>query len=56
MLIDYYKLIKVFDAQLITLPMYLLLLTVENEFRKEIFPSINEAYNLLNYPAPLPSK
>ena len=43
MLIDYYKLIKNFYAQLITLPMYLLLLTVEKEFRKEIFPSINKA-------------
>ena len=27
--------------------MYLLPLTVENEFKKEIFTPINEAYNLL---------
>ena len=36
--------------------MYLFLLTVENEFRNEIFPSIKEAYNLLNFSASLPSK
>ena len=28
---------KILYAQLITLPMYLVLLTVENEFRNEIF-------------------
>ena len=36
--------------------MYLLLLTIESEIRNEIFPSINEAYNLVNFPTSLPSK